>query len=308
VLGRARRAVYALLAPLRRDVFHYQYGRSWVAAYADVIWARLLRRTLVAAYYGDDCRVSDVAKARFPARGRVKDPTLDDLVRTRLRRLSRLCDAAFVGDLELATYVLPYFRRVYVLPVPLLDIPSNNRVAARGPGTTPVVLHAPSDPNTKGTAAITSAVEAVSQRVPLHFRHVTGVPHDRVVRELQNADIVVDQLNSVTTGVFALEAMRVGLPVLGEVDPRAMAPFQRDSPIVSVTPATLERELELLLRDPDRRREIGVRGRGFVARTHLAIRAGMAVLNAYAHLEDGAPGIFQSTAEGVRRISLEDYE
>lgn len=303
VLGRARRTTYALLAPARRDVFHYQYGRSWVPAYADVMWARLLRKTLVAAYFGDDCRLSDIAKARFPARGRVKDPTLDDAVRRRLRRLSRLCDAAFVGDLELAAYVLPYFARVYVLPVPLLDVDSDDGRPARSPETTPVVLHAPSDPEVKGTAAIEAAVAAVAQRVPLHFRLVTGVTHDRVVVELRTADIVVDQLNSVTTGVFALEAMRHGLTVLGEVDPHALAPFQKDSPVVAVSPASLERELEALLRDPDRRREIGLRGQDFVARTHAPRLVARAVLNAYGHLRDGEPGLFESTPDGVCRLS-----
>lgn len=306
VLGRARRTIYALLAPARRDVFHYQYGRSWVPAYADVAWARLIRRTLLAAYYGDDCRLSDVAKARFPARGRVKDSSLDDLVRKRLGRLSRLCHAALVGDLELATYLLPYFARVYVLPVPLLEVTSNDGLRRRGSEGTPVVLHAPSDPEIKGTAAIKAAVDAVAQQVPLRFRLVTGVPHQQVVEELRDADIVVDQLNSATTGVFALEAMRLGLPVLGEVDPRAMAPFQRNSPVVAVTSASLERELEILLRDPDRRREIGLRGKEFVTRTHDPTLVGQAVLNAYAHLRENGPGLFECTAEGVRRLSLEN--
>ena len=109
---------YVVALPLRRDVLHYQ-GFTWLRSARDATWARRLGRTLVVTFHGDDCRLYGVAQALFPARGRTGDPARDKLVRRRTRRLARLCDAALVPDLELATYVVPLFEMVYVVPPPL---------------------------------------------------------------------------------------------------------------------------------------------------------------------------------------------
>ena len=89
---------------------------------------------------------------------------------------------------------------------------------------------------------------------------VSGVPRDVVHAEVARADIVVDQLNAVTSGVFALEAMALGKPVLTESDREQLAPFARDTPLVPVTAATLEAELAALAADPERRAALGARG------------------------------------------------
>ena len=69
--------------------------------------------------------------------------------------------------------------------------------------------------------------------------------HDVVARELAAADIAIDQLDSVTIGVFALEAMRSGIPVLSQIERSALPRYQDDLPVVPVTPETLETELEV---------------------------------------------------------------
>jgi glycosyltransferase involved in cell wall biosynthesis len=299
VVSRLGRVRYALSAPFRRDVFHYQYGSTWLRT-LDAWWARLLRRTLVVTYHGDDCRIPSVARERFPARARVVPPDRECWARRRLRALGAVADAALVADLELASYVQPYFRRVYVTPLPLHSDPSA-APAPREPGP-PVVLHAASDPLVKGTDTIREAVERVAARVPLEFRLLTGVPYDEVARELQRAEVVVDQLNSVTSGVFALEALRLGVPVLGEYDPQALAPYQRDLPVVRVSPVTLEDELETLVRDGELRRKIGAAGPPYVARNHDPVRVAETLLEIYAHARRSARGSYLATADGVTSL------
>lgn len=302
VLGRVGRVWYALSAPVRRDVFHYQFGATWLPRAVDARWARLFRRTLVCTYHGDDCRLYAVARERFPARGRAGDPAGDNFTRGRLRRMARIVHAALVADLELATYAAMFFERVYLTPLPLHG--SAPQPEPRDPGAAPVVLHAPSDPAVKGTAAVEAAARAVGARTPLELRILTGVTHDVVAAELRRADIVVDQLNSVTSGVFALEAMRLGLPVLGELDRSALPPYQTDLPVVAASPETLEGELEALVRDPELRQRLGEQGRAYVSGTHDPARVAEAVLRVYEHAPAAPPGVYEATSEGVRAFEL----
>ena len=301
IAGRRTRVAYAVRAPVRRDVLHLHFGVSWLPWNVDAVWARAWRRTLVVSYFGDDCRIAEVARSLFPARGRVTDSGRDGLVRKALARLGRLAHAATAADMELATYLRPYFRRVYLLPLPVPE-PAGRRRAVAARGAKPVVLHVASDPVLKGTAAIRSAVEAVARSVPLEFRLLERVPHDRVVQELADADVVVDQLNSATTGLLALEAMQAGVPVLCELDRRASAPFQLDSPVVAVTPDTLATELEALLGDAARRRELGARGREFVSRVHAVPRVAEAALRIYRHARTAPAGLYDALADVPRRL------
>jgi len=293
--------MYGLSAPLRRDVLHFQYGSTWVRHHLDARLAGFLHRTRVVTFHGDDCRLGEVAKELFPARGRVKSNAGDDATRARLAALARLCDAAVVNDFELATYVSPYFPRVYLLPVPVGG-PTPPERRPRDPNRPPVIVHAPSDPVAKGTAAVEAAVETVAAHLPLEFRLLRGVPHRRVLAELEDADVVVDQLNSVATGIFALESMRVGLPVCGEFDRSVLAPFQADVPVVAVTAETLADELEALLLDPARRTALGQEGREFVERVHAANRVAAAALQVYAHAREAPPGLYVAEPRGIRAV------
>lgn len=307
VLNRRARVAYALAAPLRRNVFHYQYGTTWLPWHLDAYWARAWRRTLLTTYHGDDCRSYSLARILFPARGRAGTEDRDGWTRRRMSRLSRVCHAALVADLELATYVSPVFRRVYITPRPLHVIVEAEPGEPRAADQPLVVLHAPSDPRIKGTDAVVRAVEAVAHRHPVDLRLVTGVTHDQVVRELRGADIVVDQLNSVTSGAFALEAMALGLPVLGEFDVSALPPYQAELPVVRVSPETLEGELEALVRDPARRERLGEEGRNYVTRNHDPVSVAATLLEIYRHARRAEPGVYEATREGIAPLRSERW-
>jgi glycosyltransferase involved in cell wall biosynthesis len=73
-------------------------------------------------------------------------------------------------------------------------------------------------------------------------------------------------------GVFALETMALGKPVLGYIRPdnadRLEASRAVRPPIVSVTADTLAGELENLVMDPGRRHDLGRLSRAFVEQIH----------------------------------------
>jgi glycosyltransferase involved in cell wall biosynthesis len=297
VLTRSERLRYALKAPLRRDVFHLQ-SWTWLPHALDLRLARAARRTAVVTLHGDDCRLYGLTRALFAPQALARSEAADVAARARLRRLAGLTDAAIVKDLELAAYAYPFFERVYVVPPPvrreLLE-----RDGSTGPAERPIVLHAPSDPRSKGTEAIERAVADVATHVPLEFRLVTGVSHAELREELRRATIVVDQLDAAGTGVLALEAMAVGKPVLAEYDPAVLAPFQADAPIVRVRAETLARELTELMSDRERRERLGRLGRVYVLRTHAPVRVAEATVRIYLEARHASPGLFQATAVGI---------
>ena len=61
-------------------------------------------------------------------------------------------------------------------------------------------------------------IEACEQ-LPVELDIVEGVPHDEARERYARADIVVDQLNAGWHGVFALEAMALGKPVVAHLKP-----------------------------------------------------------------------------------------
>jgi hypothetical protein len=301
--GAAGRIRAGLSAPLRHDVLHFQFGTTF-CAFADAAWARVAGRPLLLMHYwGSDCRTRDVTARLFPARARLiaSASAGDRAVRARLRAAGRLCAAALVSDLELAAYVAPYFRTVYVLPTPVA-IPETAAATEPLPGARPIVLHAPSNAAIKGTAEIVAAIEAVGRTRPIRPRLVSGVSRNEVLAEIGRADIVVDQLNSETSGVFALEAMALGKPVLSEYRREWLAPFAQTTPIVPVTAGTLVRRLDELCADTAARERIGAAGKAFVESVHGADGVAALLETVYADAGDARQGVFEVTPEGMRAL------
>ncbi len=312
--GYAARIRAAFAAPREYDVLHYQFGTT-LLEFVDCAWGKVAGRPLMLMHYwGDDCRLrleSGMRPIGAPAGWEVEQRAHERLLRRRLRLASRLCAAAIVSDLELAGHVRRWFRTVYLVPTPLsLPLP----VAPAAPpdlgGEGPIVLHAPSNRLVKGTETIIEAVEAVGRRTPLRPDIVSGVPREQVLARIARADIVVDQLNSVTTGVFALEAMALGKPVLVQYDRALLAPYARDTPAVAVTAATLEQELEALVSDPGRRAQLGAAGKRFVVDTHAADAVASACQGSTRTLPPPVQGSSRPRLKGSSRYprALNDYD
>ena len=84
----------------------------------------------------------------------------------------------------------------------------------------------------------------------------------------RQADIVIDQLYIGTYGVFALEAMALGKPVVTYLRPDLKEAFPKDLPIVSASEATLKEALASLLENPAELGRLGRLGRSYVERYH----------------------------------------
>jgi glycosyltransferase involved in cell wall biosynthesis len=248
-------AAFGRLLP-RTDIFHFYFGLTLVPKSLQFPLLRVTGKKCVFHWLGSDIRGKSPAELAYGKRA----------------------GAQIVGSYDAIRWV----PEAHVIP-PGLDLrdyeprpPSDN--------PRPLVVHAPSSRAKKGTAHV---IEACAQ-LPVELDIVEGVPHDEARERYARADIVVDQLNAGWHGVFALEAMALGKPVVSHLKPdvveRSAEAFGVRVPIVPATAETLVDVLRPLVEDASRRRELGAAGRAYVERVHDIDRIADRLLGIYAGL------------------------
>src|ERR671911_2505239 len=246
---------FAKLLP-RTDVFHFYFGLTLVPHRLQFPILRLLRKRTVFHFVGSDIRGKTPEQLAY----------------------AHAADARVVGSYDAIRWV----PDAEVIP-PGVDLrrytPSPGRARER-----PLVVHAPSRRASKGT----EFVEAACAELPVDLDVVHGLRHDEAVERYRRADIVVDQLNAGWYGLFAIEAMALGKPVVtflhDEAVRRTEEAFRTRVPIVSATAETLREALRPLVADTARRRELGAASRAYVERVHDAERVADRLLDLYARL------------------------
>ena len=133
---------------------------------------------------------------------------------------------------------------------------------------TPVVIHAPTDRHTKGTPFIEKAVQELhSEGLAFEFKLVQNMPHQDLMKELNQADILVDQLLGGGFGVLAMEGMASGKPVCGFILPSVRNEIP-DLPIVQCTTDSIKDQLRELILNQNQREMVGHESWAF-ARKHF---------------------------------------
>jgi hypothetical protein len=152
--------------------------------------------------------------------------------------------------------------------------------------------------NIKSTHIYVPTIERLKKNgYDVELLFVKDVP-GRVVRYYQlQADIVVDMLTYGFYGANVREAMMLGKPVVCYLRPEWLASIRRELPefvdqlpIVSATPENVYEVLEDLVRNPEKRRDIGRRSREFAVRWHSSERAAARFDQIYRDLLRGGNG------------------
>jgi glycosyltransferase involved in cell wall biosynthesis len=148
----------------------------------------------------------------------------------------------------------------------------------------PLIVHAPSSRRRKGTEHVLAAVEGLDADLEL----VEGLHHDEAFERYRAADIVVDQLNAGWYGLFAIEAMALGKPVVTFLHDEAVRRTEEATgarvPLVSATAETLREALRPLVADGARRSELGAESRAYVEQVHDLEHVTDRLLDLYARL------------------------
>jgi hypothetical protein len=240
----------------KTDIFHFYFG--WTLVPRKLQWPLLkaARRKSVLHFLGSDIRGKGPEELSY----------------------ARRADARIVGSYDAFRWV----PDAHVVP-PGLDLRDYTPVPAEE-RSRPVVLHAPSSRKRKGTEHVVAACEGLGVELDI----VEGLRHDEARRHYERADIVVDQLNAGWYGVFALEAMALGKPVLSYLREEAVQETEREMgvevPVVPVTKETLRDRIGELASSADERRRIGASSRAYIERVHDADKGAERLIAIYRSL------------------------
>ena len=238
------------------DVFHFYFGLTLVPKRIQFPILKAACKKSVFHFVGSDIRG--------------KSP--DELA------YGRLADAQIVGSYDAARWI----PEADVVP-PGIDLGAIAPVPPRVDGQLRIA-HAALSRRRKGTELVVAACDELG----LDLDVIENVRHDEVGPRLARADIVVDQLNSGWYGLFAIEAMAYGKPVVGylhdEAATRTAAAFGVEVPIVRTTKETLATALRTLAASDEERRSRGAAGRTYVERVHDADKMADRLIDIYSRL------------------------
>ena len=235
------------------DVFHFYFGLTLVPKKLQFPILRATRKKSVFHFLGSDIRRKSPEELAY----------------------GRRADAQIVGSYDAIRWV----PEAHVVP-PGIDL---TQYGPRPPGDThrPLVVHAASYRSRKGSDTVIEACEELGLDLDL----VENLPHDEARQRYARADVVVDQLQSGWYGLFAIEAMALGKPVVTflheEAVRRTQEAFGVRVPLVSATKNTLADALRPLIASVDERRRIGRESRAYVEQVHDMDRVADRLLEIY---------------------------
>jgi len=154
------------------------------------------------------------------------------------------------------------------------------------------IIHTPNHRGFKGTEFLIQAVESLKRKgLKVGLLLLENVPNDKVQQLMREADILAEQFICNGYALSAIEGMATGLPVLSNLSNKNYTEmfrrysFLNECPILSTTPETIEENLELLIRNPKLRKELGVIGRKYVEKYHSYKTAQYLFANIFKKLE-----------------------
>jgi glycosyltransferase involved in cell wall biosynthesis len=247
---------FAKLLP-QTDIFHFYFGLTLVPQKVQFAILRATRRKSLFHFLGADIREQPKEELLYGLKA----------------------DARVVGSFAALRFI-PFDAEVVPpgIDLSLYDpVPAVQRERVR-------IVHAPSNLEKKGTDRV---IEACKQ-LPVDLDVVHGVRNDEAIERYKQADIVVDQVLRDWHGMFSIEGMALGKPVVTSLDEDAVRQteegFGVKMPIVRATKDDLVEKLRPLVESFGERKRLGEAGRAYVEQVHDVERMTDRLLEIYAQL------------------------
>lgn len=237
------------------------------ASFADLALAHEAGKRIVFQFRGSEIRINAQFRKCNPfAWTEADDPSgmPDGQKLLLLQHVRESADLILVPDVELQTYVPEakiVQRAVELKKLAFVGAKRKER---------PKVCHAPTRRGAKGTDEVLAAVKKLQDEgLEFEFTLLEGLAHDKLIKVLADADIVIDQLLIGWYGVLSVEAMALGKAVVAYIRDDLVNEVPKDV-LVNANPLTIEDRLRELIADHDRRVGLGKAARAYVERYHAA--------------------------------------
>ncbi|KEZ54437.1 glycosyltransferase family 4 protein [Metabacillus indicus] len=248
------------------DLFHFHYNTTMCKQYSDLKKIYEKQKKMIMHHWGNDVRFHEMAKEKNPF-AYTGDSPPNEIMHERLTKVSAFIPEAIVQDYEVYEYVKDYYEKVHVLPI-AIDLSQFKPSYPSKDKKVPLILHAPTNPDFKGTEHVEAAIEKLRGRYEFTYRRIEKMNHDEVISLYKEADIIVDQILCGSYGLLSVESMALGKPVVTFVRPDLVHTFPDTLPIVNANPETVHDAVERLLKHPELRETIGRQGRQYAESYH----------------------------------------
>jgi glycosyltransferase involved in cell wall biosynthesis len=236
------------------DVYHFHGGTLLPKGIDSVLW-RVLNKKLIVHHHGTELRVKGETYiyTKFADKILVSTPDL-------LKWSSKGIWLPNPADTRAYAFVEPSSRTQKLR-----------------------ILHAPSSREIKGTKYVIQAIDKLRKDgYDIEFILLENVSHDEVLKQIQLSDIIVDQLILGWYGMFSIEAMCMGKPVLCYIQ-KDLAYKYQNLPIVNTSPESVYKNLVELIENPERRAEFGVKSRKYIEEVHDPIVIAKKLIEIYSN-------------------------
>ncbi|MGP1907710.1 glycosyltransferase family 4 protein [Metabacillus sp. JX24] len=248
------------------DLFHFHYNTTMCKSYSDLEKIHALGKKMVMHHWGNDVRFHEQAKEKNPF-AYTGDSPPNEVMHERLTKVSSFISEAIVQDYEVYEYVKEYYQKVHVLPI-AIDLTHFKPAYPSKDKKVPLILHAPTNPDFKGTRHVEAAIEKLRETYEFTYKRIEKMNHDEVISLYKEADIIVDQILCGSYGLLSVESMALGKPVVTFIRPDLVPTFPDTLPIVNANPETVYHAVERLLKFPELREDIGRQGRKYAEENH----------------------------------------
>ncbi len=277
----------------RFDVFHFHFARTLIPSWVPMpfLWdlplLRMLGKKIFMTFHGSDIRVRRIHEEYTPwSYFRFSDLDVDDdYITKRTQVIRTYVDRMFV----VSTDYFPFVPDAEWMPriIDMTEWPEQ-QPAIR---SIPQVLHIPSRRGKKGTEMIVEGLEALKREgLAFDLNLVEDVPHNEARKQIQSADIVVDNVLTGDYEVVSMETMASSRVAVSYISDPVLDAFGDDvPPVYNVNPANFVDRMRALITDRDACMKLARRGRAHVARLHDAPVVAAALAERYASDEHKGP-------------------
>lgn len=277
------------------DVFHFWFRTFYYGSYYDgfpgfdLLMLKSAGKKIVYRFTGYDLRLSSLEKEMNPwnAYQYGFQPLFDEVEQKKyLFYLAEFVDQFVVQDIEMESYMIAAGLPAPKIVPRTIDLEDWAYIGVEKTDR-PLIIHAPSKSAVKGTDFVIQAVnELRAEGLVFDFKLIQNMPHDEARSWYQKCDIAVDQLLIGWYGVFSMECMALGKPVIVYIRDDLMEKSNKSEPIpiINANPSTIKGTLKHTIQDYEYRKDMSKKQRDYVERVHDVKVAAASIKSCYEDL------------------------